>query len=231
MITINNFIQEIENYLKLNQKKENELISIPSPKIKNSRSAFLGNKLRKEKYSFLFLIGLIILSACNNVQKSNENTVSGDEKSPVKSINEVDSKFLINAAEISLEEMRLGDLAEQKTQTKEVRELAQMLVLEHGNTLNSLTEIAQKNNIIVPSAASDKAIASFEKLNKNSGKAFDMAYCEMMALGHKEAINSFEKEIKETSNIEIKIWAQTTLLTLKMHLDHVEKCILICEKM
>lgn len=215
MTRFNNIILEIENSLKLNQNQEVALISIPSSLFQKIKTSFRGNKLRKGRYSFLFLIGLFSLSACNNVQKSSENKVSEDKNLPVNSLNEIDSKFLINAAEISLEEMRLGDLAEQKTQTKEVRELAQMLVLEHGSTLNSLTDIAQKNNILIPSAASDKAIASFDKLNKNSGKAFDMAYCEMMALGHKEAINSFEKEIKETSNIEIKTWAQTTVLTLK----------------
>lgn len=190
--------------------------------------------LPKTRWRFLhvfLLVNLLIISACNNAEKTSNKNTSDSLLKPVQSMNDLDTRFLLNAAEISLEEMRLSDLAQQKTQSKEVRELAQMLVLEHGNTLNSITEIAQKNNIIIPSSASDKAIASFELLNKNTGKLFDIAYCELMAQEHKTSILSFEKEINETSNDEIRTWAKTTLLTLKIHLEHIETCIQICNKM
>jgi putative membrane protein len=182
----------------------------------------LNNRILGITLGFVYILGI---SACTNNPNSDNSLASGLQQTN-QGINHADSLFLKQAAEVSLEEIRLGDLATMRCLSKEGRELGQMLVLEHSNSLNSLTELAKKKNVEVPSAATDKAIAEFEKLNKNSGIEFDKAYCLMMVGLHNDAIQLTEYEINGTSDTEIKIWSNTNLLALKMHLDHI----LICQK-
>lgn len=190
---------------------------------KNKRiTTKLNNRILGITLGFMFMLGI---TACTNNPNSDNSLASGLQQTN-QGINHADSLFIKQAAEISLEEIRLGDLAMMRCLSKEGRELGQMLVLEHSNSLNSLTELAKKKNVEVPSAATDQAIAAFEKLNKNSGIEFDKAYCSMMVGLHNDAIQLTETEINSTSDIEIKKWANTNLLALKMHLDHI----LICQK-
>ena len=179
----------------------------------------------------LFLALLIVLASCGNSPDAinaydKRNAASVDSANKVK-----DAKFLVNAAEIDLEEISLGKLAQQNSSMADVKEMGKMMEDDHRNSLNNLTALAGKESIIIPSSLNDNAQADEKKLNAISGADFDKEYCDMMVSGHKDAIAMFEKAEKETQDSDIKKFTINTLPSLHSHLDHATTCQQECKKM
>jgi putative membrane protein len=142
-----------------------------------------------------------------------------------------DAEFLKDAAEINLEEIKLGQLAQTKSTMAEVKELGQMMVTEHQKSLAELTTLANKKGITIPKSVSAEANEKYNALNSKSEKKFNDDYCEMMVKGHKHAISLFETASKDATDPDIRQWAASTLPTLNAHLDHAKMCKEKCEKM
>jgi putative membrane protein len=144
---------------------------------------------------------------------------------------EKDAQFLVNAAEINLEEISLGKLARQKGNTAHVKELGKMMEDEHTKSWSDLSALAKIKMITLPESATDNAKDAYKKLNDKSEKDFGKAYSDMMVNGHKDAIALFEKAAADCSDPDIRAWATATLPALRAHLEHSEMCQKECEKM
>jgi putative membrane protein len=176
----------------------------------------------------------LVMSSFSSSQKANDAKPVANVQNEAKDTNiskEKDAKFLTTAAEINLEEIKLGQLAQQKSTMKDVKDLGQMIETDHSKNMEKLTTLAKKESIDLPSSLTDKGNDAYEKLSKLSGTSFDKEYCDMMVSGHKEAISEYEKEIKGTKNSDIKAFATTTLLDLRKHLEHATTCKNKYEKM
>jgi putative membrane protein len=139
------------------------------------------------------------------------------------------AKFLVKAAEINLEEISLGKLAEEKSTHADVKALAKMMVTAHTKASEELKGLAAKKSISIPAENTQDIKDAYQKLSdKKDQKDFDKAYVDMMVDGHKNAITLFEKESTESSDADIKAWATSMLPELRKHLDHAivvqEKC-------
>jgi putative membrane protein len=144
---------------------------------------------------------------------------------------ENDAQFLVKAAEINLEEIELGQLAQQKSMMIDVRELGKMMEKDHSQSMNDLTALARKKLITIPATPTPAAEEAYKKLINKSETTFDKEYCTMMISGHKDAIAMFEKESRESNDADIRQWATETLPHLHMHLEHAIACQSKCEKM
>jgi len=140
-----------------------------------------------------------------------------------------DSQFLVHAAEINMEEVLLGQLAQKKSKMQDVKELGQMMEEAHTQSMSSLAALAKKKKINVPTMPTHGAKDAYKKLDAKSESDFNKAYCEMMVSGHKDAIAMFEKAVSECTDEDIKEWAITTLPVLRTHLDHSVACQKKCE--
>ena len=152
---------------------------------------------------------------------SNNNNNNGNNNSDIK---EKDTKFLVKAAEINLDEIQLGQLAQKSSRVKEVKDLGKMMEEAHTKSMKDLTALANKKMITIPSSPTDKAKDDYKKLSNTSGLDFDKKYTDMMVKGHKDAIDLFEKASKDSEDTEIRDWATSTLPALRMHLDHAMNC-------
>jgi len=167
-------------------------------------------------------------------QKSTDTKVAATEQNEAKygkTDKEKDAKFLVDVAEINLEEMKLGQLAQEKSTMSDVKNLGKMMETAHTKCMKELSTLAKKQSITIPISLTDNGNDAYKKLSKLSGTSFDKEYCEMMVSGHKEAIAEFEKVIKESKDADIKSFATTTLPELRAHLEHASTCQKKCEKM
>lgn len=164
-------------------------------------------------------ITLFGISSCNNNQTKDIHELTSNTISQEK-----DAQFLIKAAEINLEEIWLGQLAQEKSKMTDVKEFAEMIENNHSQFMSDLNTLAIKKQIIIPISPNDNAQIIYKKLNAMSGADFDKEYCELIISGHKNAISEFEKAAKESSDEDIKKWATTTLISLQSHLDHAITC-------
>jgi putative membrane protein len=171
----------------------------------------------------LLAVALWGVYSCNNSEESKNATKAAEKENEARFDNnkqEKDAQFLVDAAEINLKEIRLGELAQSKSVTPNVKELANMMVSSHNKSLGDLVRLAREKSITIPTTVSESGQEAFDKLSKKSGIHFDKEYCDMMVKGHKEAIAKFEKASDESSDPDIKDWAVKTLPELRMHLDH-----------
>ena len=153
----------------------------------------------------------------NNNNTANNNTA-------------MDAAFIMKAAEINMEEIKLGKLAQQKGTMSHVKELGKMMVTEHTQAMAGLTNLAKTEMVKLPTAESQKIMDAYNMLSEKKGKDFDKAYSDMMVDGHKEAIALFEKTNNDTKDANVKTMTTSMIPKLKTHLEHAEMCQKECEK-
>ena len=77
-----------------------------------------------------------------------------------------------------------------------------------------------RNALIVIDMETEDTKDAYKKLNdKAEQKDFNKSYADMMVDGHKKAVDLFEKQSTESSDVEIREWATSMLPELRTHLD------------
>lgn len=144
---------------------------------------------------------------------------------------ETDATFFMKAAEINMEEIKLGKLAQQKGTMSHVKELGKMMVTDHTQAMAGLNTLAKTKMINLPTTEGQKIMDAYKMLSEKKGKDFDKAYSDMMVNGHKEAIALFEKTNSDTKDADVKKMTTTMIPKLKTHLEQAEICQKECQKM
>jgi len=193
----------------------------------------LNNNL---KTGFLSAAAILLISltlpSCNS-SKPEETKEVAEEQNEEKFENdkEDDAKFLVNAAEINLDEIKLGQLAQDRGTQSHVKELGKMMEAEHTKAQTDLQALAAKKQITIPTTLTDDGMSANKKLMDTKASEFDKEYADMMVKGHKDAIAKFEKASTNAEDMDIRNWAESMLPTLRMHLDNAIACQKQCEKM
>ena len=195
-----------------------------------------NNATLNTKLFQLTVIGAIIFAAAcsDNSAKTDDPAKAATEENNTKFDNkklEKDAQFLVDAAGINLEEIQLGQLAQEKSGNADVKALGKMMEEGHSKSQKEVIALAKKKLVTIPDSVTSKMGDAYSTLSAKTGSDFDKAYCEKMVDGHKKAIATFEKESAESRDGELKDWAAGMLPDLRMHLDHVFACQKKCEKM
>ena len=162
----------------------------------------------------------------NSINESSKSNIDATENTDV-----ADNAFIMKVAEINMEKIKLGKLAQQRSSMGSVKELGKMMVTEHTQAMTKLAALAKTKMVTLPTVETGKLSADYKMLAAKKGKSFDKAYSDMMVNGHKEAIALFEKTNRETKDNDIKAMTGEMIPALKTHLDHAEMCKAECEKM
>ena len=135
-----------------------------------------------------------------------------------------DQDFAVNAANAGMTEIQAGQLAQTQGVAKDVKAYGAMMVEDHTAAADKLKTLAAQKNITLPTSVSNDMQKNLDDLKAKSGKAFDKAYIDMMVSDHKKVISAFEDESKNGSDADVRAFADSTLHTLRHHLDAAEKC-------
>jgi len=133
-----------------------------------------------------------------------------------------DSKeFAMKAAEGGMLEVKLSQLAQQKADDQQIKDLAKQLEQDHTQANNQLMAIAKQKNINLPTDLKGECQETYEAFQKLDGKDFDNAYLLHNVKDHLKDIMMFQKESQKGSDPEIKQWASQTLPHLQQHAAHI----------
>lgn len=179
---------------------------------------------------FIFTFSLFMVS-CESKAGKDPKEVAEEQNNEIdkqteEDLNkERDEDFLIKATEMSMEDIQLGQLAQQKGTHADIKALANKMVEDHGKAMADVTALAARKTIAIPTATTDRVKNAYDKLNEKAvGNDFDREYCDMMVKGHKDAIDAFEKAANNAYDADIKAWASSMLPGLRMHLEHAMAC-------
>ena len=151
-----------------------------------------------------------------------------------------DRQFVEKASMSSRMEVALGNLAEDKAQSDEVKQFGEQLARDHeaanrqlqsslggGDATTAQQPGAGMSNL--PDHAPDGRSPMNEemqqtqrKLESVSGQAFDRAYLEEMVKHHQKDIQEFERAA-QSDNPQIRAFAERTLPTLREHLQKAQQ--------
>lgn len=129
-----------------------------------------------------------------------------------------DHSFVMEAAKGGLAEVELGQLAEQKASSQQVKDFGKKMVEDHGKANQQLQTLAQNKNITLPTTLDQKDQALKDRLSKLSGDQFDRAYMRAMVKDHTHDVSAFRTESQNGKDTDVKQFASSTLPTLEDHL-------------
>lgn len=162
-------------------------------------------------FASMLLLGMMAMAQAKTPTSSNSKS------------NTADRHFIDNAAQGGMAEVELGQLAEQNGQSQEVKDFGKRMVNDHSKANDKLKQVAEKEDVTLPTTLDAKDQATKERLEKLHGAAFDKAYMHDMVMDHKADIAEFKHEEAAAHSPDLKNWVSTTLPTLESHLQEAEK--------
>jgi putative membrane protein len=134
-----------------------------------------------------------------------------------------DAHFAKEAAQGGMAEVKLGELAEEKGSNDSVKSFGKRMVDDHSKAGDKLKEVASRESITLPTDISAKDQATYDRLAKLNGVAFDRAYARDMVKDHEADVAAFQREASGGKDDSLKSFASETLPTLQDHLKQAKE--------
>jgi len=145
-------------------------------------------------------------------------TKNGSEQRPA-----FDSKFMTEAASGGMLEVQLGQQVTQKATTPEAKQFAQQMVTDHTKANEELKGLAAKKNLVLPTTLGEDQQKVYDEVLAEKGMDLDKKYVSEMLDDHKEDIKKYQEAVTQSSDSDVKAYAQKNLPVLQMHLGMLQK--------
>jgi putative membrane protein len=123
------------------------------------------------------------------------------------SLSDKDKTFMKKAAKGGMMEVTMGQMAEQKAESEDVKSFGKRMVTDHGKANDELKSIASKKGVQLPN-------------KEHTGKwTSDKAYMDMMVKDHEKDLAEFKEEASSGSDPDVKKFADDTAKVIQEHLD------------
>lgn len=132
------------------------------------------------------------------------------------------SSFVKAASEGNQGEIAMAQLAQQKSQNSDIKNLAQTIQNDHQQAQEKLQTIAQTHGLTLDQGLSWSQKRSQAKLEKLSGADFDQQYAKDMLEDHVSDLKKFQKASEQIEETDVKQYAQDTLPKLQQHLEQAK---------
>ncbi len=166
------------------------------------------------KYFSVITIIVFLLESCidNKTEK-----ITSEIKTETK---QIDSNYMVYAAETNLKIIKFGQLARQKSNLLKVKQLGKLMEETHLKTYNELNQLAILKKIQIPIFVSEKQQSIFALMREKNGNSFNNAYMEMLIIDYNDAIKNYKKAYNETNDVDLKAWIKTWTFNLQNNLIH-----------
>jgi putative membrane protein len=131
-----------------------------------------------------------------------------------------DQRFMTEAIQGDLSEVKMGKLAQEKGQGDNVKQFGKMLEQDHLEHLQKAKKIADKTGLKTPTEPNAKQQRMYQKLGSLSGSKFDTAFARDMVSDHEKDIGKYRKEANSSS--DVADFAKQTVPVLQKHLQAAE---------
>lgn len=186
----------------------------------------------KKSYHIFAIAASLALVSCNELRRGNDSNLNEERNEAAAESNtdkfagkkQKDADFVYEVVASSYGEIKLAEVANQKSRTPEVKKIAEELLNDHTSSLNELKTLAQAKAISVPVEEADASKRKLENIAQESGREFDEKWCKEMLDLHDRKIEKFQKRMDETEDTELKAFISKTLPVLKEHQQSLAAC-------
>ena len=135
----------------------------------------------------------------------------------------VDKTAFVNmAASANMLEIQSSQMALQRASSEEVKTFANQMIQDHTKAGEEMAAVLQKKGMAPPADLEAKHKQMLQQLTDNKAD-FDAAYITLQGAAHEEAVGLFTSYSSNADDPDLGAFAQKTLPTLQMHLEHVKK--------
>jgi putative membrane protein len=140
----------------------------------------------------------------------------------VLAADKISEVLLRDAIQANLAVIQMGQLAQEKAQSAEVKSFAATVMVDHWVSNEQGEKVAKQIGMTIPTEPSISQKLKYEQISKLSDKALDRAFVAAMITFYKTMIPRFKNEAKKT-NDPVGIFANAELPRLEEHLDTAQK--------
>lgn len=134
-----------------------------------------------------------------------------------------DQKFAMMAAQTDLAEIQVSNLALQKSNNDQVKQIAQRLIDDHTKTSTAMKQMAATKGMTLPTETDPKHKALATKLEGESGSQFDKDFISANVSDHHKVVSAFQKESQDGKDPDIKGFATQYLPSIQEHTQMLEQ--------
>ena len=165
------------------------------------------NKAMKIKISVVSQLSIVLLVIGAFTLTGAVRAADTNATSEGSSLSEKDKTFMKKAAKGGMMEVAMGQVAEQKGQSEDVKSFGKRMVTDHGKANDELKSIASKKGVELPNKEHTVKWTS------------DKAYMDMMVKDHEKDLAEFKEEASSGTDPDIKKFADDTAKMVQEHLD------------
>jgi putative membrane protein len=167
----------------------------------------------------------IFTAAALQAQSAGQNTAPPPPAStePSANISHRAKEFLKAAGQANQMEIAMANVAENKSQNTQVKDLARMMRSDHEQNYGLLQTVAQNHGLTLDPKLDFLNQHEVNRLQKANDADFDKEYTKVMLKDHVKCINRFEKAASDMEEQDVKQYAQNTLPALRHHLQKSEE--------
>jgi putative membrane protein len=166
---------------------------------------------------------VIFTAAALQAQSAGQNTAPPPSASSEPSMSHRAKEFLKDAGQANQREIAMANVAENKSQNTQVKDLARMMRTDHEQNYGQLQTIAQSHGITLDAKLDMLNQHEVNRLQKANDADFDKEYTKVMLKDHVKCIKRFDKAASDIEEQDVKQYAQNTLPALRHHLQQSEE--------
>jgi putative membrane protein len=170
---------------------------------------------------------------CNRPTAVNEEKAGELDNTPAKADTvgtvgaDNNREFLTKAMDANMTEIELGRMAQNQAASADVKGFAQMMVTDHGKSLDSLKPIASRQGTPMVAQLDEEHRQLRDRLASLRGAEFDREYMRAMVDGHEKVVAMLQARAGENGGdpmaMEINQWAAEKLPTTQHHLAEAKR--------
>ena len=161
----------------------------------------------------LVLVGLVSAPVGASATPTRSQPSSGNHE-----LSWQDRRFMRQAAQAGLFEVRKSELALSRSHDRHVRQFAAQMIRDHTKANMELKQLAASKDVRLPRRPNAHQRRIIRRLARLSGERFDCAYMTVQVRAHLQAIAIFRREVRHGHDPAVRAYAAATLPVLRMHL-------------
>jgi len=185
----------------------------------------------KNLFFLIYSIAFTVMIACNSQPKDAKETADSINQTKDTStvaadmitVRDNEAEFATNAADASLAEINLANMAISKTKNEQIKAYANMMLKDHGAANDELIALAKSKNITLPQAMSEAHQKQSNELNEKTGTDFDKKYAALMEEDHVKVLAFMEHEARKGTDPDLKAFANKMVPVINVHLNAIRK--------
>ena len=148
---------------------------------------------------------------------------NGPSGSPGTQPSMADQAFIRQLLESDVVEVQLGQMAQEKSQSDDVKQFAEKMVENRKRLDEQLAPLAKRLDVNQPKGPDKKMKQQIAKMQAMSGQQFDEEYIRTILSAHEKDVKNFKQAASAAQDPNVQRTAQTDAPIIEQHLQAIQK--------